>query len=96
MYSGGFGYFELALPAARYDDARRAAFQEEYGVPRAASSLDELLSDPEIEGVLVTTPNDSHKAVILESLDAGKAVYTDKPIAHTDPKPRYAAAAAAR
>ena len=33
--------------------------------------------------MLVTTPNDTHKAVILESLDAGKAVYTDKPIAHT-------------
>jgi predicted dehydrogenase len=61
----------------------RARFQEEYGVPRAASSLNELLADPEIEGVLVTTPNDSHKSVILECLDAGKAVYTDKPIAHT-------------
>ncbi|HJU50953.1 MAG TPA: Gfo/Idh/MocA family oxidoreductase [Acidimicrobiia bacterium] len=62
---------------------RRAAFQEEFGIPRAAASLDELLADPEIEGVLVTTPNDTHKTVILESLDAGKAVYTDKPIAHT-------------
>lgn len=61
----------------------RARFQEEFGVARAASSLDELLSDPEIEGVLVTTPNDTHKPVILDCLDAGKAVYTDKPIAHT-------------
>jgi predicted dehydrogenase len=61
----------------------RSAFQEEFGVPKTASSLDELLSDPEIEGVLVTTPNDAHKSVILESFDAGKAVYTDKPIAHT-------------
>ncbi len=42
-------------------------------MPRAASTLDELLSDPEIEGVLVTTPNDTHKTVILECLDAGKA-----------------------
>jgi predicted dehydrogenase len=62
---------------------KRAEFQEEFGVPRSAASLDELLADPEIEGVLVTTPNDSHKTVILECLDAGKAVYTDKPIAHT-------------
>jgi predicted dehydrogenase len=61
----------------------RSAFQEEFGVSRAAGSLDELLADPEVEGVLVTTPNDTHKSVILESLDAGKAVYTDKPIAHT-------------
>ncbi|MGH9245245.1 MAG: Gfo/Idh/MocA family protein [Acidimicrobiales bacterium] len=61
----------------------RAAFQGEFGILRSASSLDELLSDPEVEGVLVTTPNDTHKSVILESIDAGKAVYTDKPIAHT-------------
>jgi predicted dehydrogenase len=62
---------------------RRAAFQVDLGIPRSASTLDELLADPEIEGVLVTTPNDTHKAVILECLDAGKGVYTDKPIAHT-------------
>jgi predicted dehydrogenase len=73
---------ELASCFSRSPESR-TAFQEEFGVPRAASSLDELLSDSEIEGVLVTTPNDAHKSVILESLDAGKAVYTDKPIAHT-------------
>lgn len=64
-------------------EEKRKAFQEEFGIPRAPSSLDDLLADPEIEGVLVTTPNDAHKPVILECLDAGKAVYTDKPIAHT-------------
>ncbi|MFP3914848.1 MAG: Gfo/Idh/MocA family protein [bacterium] len=64
-------------------EEKRKAFQEEYGVPRAASTLEDLLSDPGVEGVLVTTPNDTHKDVILQCLDAGKAVYTDKPIAHT-------------
>ena len=73
---------ELASCFSRSPESR-ARFQEEFGIPRAASSLDELLSDPEIEGVLVTTPNDTHKTVILEALDADKAVYTDKPIAHT-------------
>lgn len=64
-------------------EEKRSAFQQEFGVPRAASTLDQLLADPEVEGVLVTTPNDTHKDVILECFDAGKAVYTDKPIAHT-------------
>jgi predicted dehydrogenase len=73
---------ELASCFSRSPESR-AKFQEEFGVLRAASSLDELLSDSEIEGVLVTTPNDVHKSVILECFDAGKAVYTDKPIAHT-------------
>lgn len=73
---------ELASCFSRSEE-KRAAFQEEFGVPRSAATLDELLADPEIEGVIVTTPNDTHKEVILAAIDAGKAVYTDKPIAHT-------------
>ena len=65
------------------DDERRRAFQEEFGVPRAAATYDELLSDPDVEGVLITTPNDTHRPLIVQALEAGKAVYTDKPIAHT-------------
>lgn len=73
---------ELASCFSRSEDKRRE-FQEEFGIPRAAQSYEELLADPEVEGVLVTTPNDVHKPVILQALEAGKAVYTDKPIAHT-------------
>jgi predicted dehydrogenase len=74
----------IALASCFSRDAqRRRAFQEEFGVPRAASTYEELLADPEIEGVMITTPNDTHRALILQALDAGKAVYTDKPIAHS-------------
>jgi predicted dehydrogenase len=62
---------------------KRDAFQEEFAVPRAASSYDELLDDSEVEGILITTPNDTHKPLIVEAAAAGKAVYTDKPISHT-------------
>jgi predicted dehydrogenase len=65
------------------DEAKRTAFQQEFGVPNAAASYEELLADPAVEGVIVTTPNDTHKDVIIQALEAGKAVYTDKPIAHT-------------
>ena len=84
---------ELASCFSR-DPGRRAAFQEEFGVARAAASYEELLADPEVEGVLVTTPNDTHLPVILQALEAGKAVYTDKPIAHSmEDAVRIAAAA---
>jgi predicted dehydrogenase len=65
------------------DETKRTAFCEEFGIPRSASSYEELLADPAVEGVIVTTPNDTHKDVIIQALEAGKAVYTDKPIAHT-------------
>jgi UDP-N-acetyl-2-amino-2-deoxyglucuronate dehydrogenase len=64
-------------------EARRRAFREEFGVARAAASYEELLADPEVEGVIVTTPNDTHRDMSARALEAGVAVYTDKPIAHT-------------
>jgi predicted dehydrogenase len=65
------------------DEERRTKFAEEYGIGKTAASYDELLADPEVEGVIITTPNDTHLDVIRQALEAGKAVYTDKPIAHT-------------
>jgi predicted dehydrogenase len=65
------------------DADKRAKFQQEFGIERCASSYEELLADPMVEGVIITTPNDTHRDVIVQALEAGKAVYTDKPIAHT-------------
>ncbi|MGH2735725.1 MAG: Gfo/Idh/MocA family protein, partial [Actinomycetota bacterium] len=73
---------ELASCFSRSEDKRRA-FQDEFGIARSAATYQELLNDPEIEGVVITTPNDTHRDVIIAALEAGKAVYTDKPIAHT-------------
>jgi 1,5-anhydro-D-fructose reductase (1,5-anhydro-D-mannitol-forming) len=64
-------------------ESSRTSFCEEFGVPRSAPTYDELLADPEVEGIVLTTPNDTHRALICRALEAGKAVYTDKPISHT-------------
>ena len=60
----------------------REAFSRQYQC-RSAKSYQDLLNDPEIEGVIVTTPNDAHAEPILEAAARGKAIYVDKPIAHT-------------
>jgi UDP-N-acetyl-2-amino-2-deoxyglucuronate dehydrogenase len=65
------------------DGNKRRAFQEEFGIGRAAETYADLLADPDVEGVVITTPNDTHKDVIVSALEAGKAVYVDKPIAHS-------------
>lgn len=64
-------------------ESSRRAFQEAFGVPRAAVSLDELLSDPDVEGVVVATPNDTHSSIIVDCLDAGIPVFTEKPVTDT-------------
>ncbi|MBI4522795.1 MAG: Gfo/Idh/MocA family oxidoreductase [Deltaproteobacteria bacterium] len=50
---------------------------------RVAKSYTDLLNDPEVEGVIITTPNDAHREPILEAAAKGIDVYVDKPIAHT-------------
>ena len=60
----------------------RQAFAGQYNC-RSAGSYAELLNDPEVEGVIITTPNDSHGEPIFEAAAKGKAIYVDKPIAHT-------------
>ncbi len=60
-----------------------AAFMDGFQVPKSAASYEELLADPDVEGVIITTPNDTHRELVTQGLEAGKAVYTDKPIAQT-------------
>lgn len=46
-------------------------------------NLDKLLADPEVGLVFVTASNDAHKPLVMASLEAGKAVMCEKPIATT-------------
>ncbi len=64
-------------------ESNRREFMETFGVAKSASSYEELLADPDVEGVVLTTPNDTHRDLVIRGLEAGKAVYTDKPIAQT-------------
>ena len=43
-------------------------------------SLEELLSDEEIDIVLVSTPNDLHKPIAIQAMRAGKNVVSEKPV----------------
>ncbi|GJM82006.1 hypothetical protein HMSSN139_45020 [Paenibacillus sp. HMSSN-139] len=45
------------------------------------TSLDEVLTDGNIEAVLIATPNDSHKEIAIRALRAGKHVVCEKPVA---------------
>ncbi len=63
-------------------EGNRETFSKQYRC-RAANSYEELLKDQEVEGVIITTPNDVHKGPILAAAGQGKHVYVDKPIAHT-------------
>ena len=44
-------------------------------------TLEQLLSDEQIDTILVATPNDSHMALAIQAMEAGKNVICEKPVA---------------
>lgn len=68
----------LGSTAARGADRARAL-----GVAKAYGSLDELLADPAVQVVHVTSPNVAHYPQVKAILAAGKHVICEKPLAMT-------------
>ncbi|WP_200801540.1 Gfo/Idh/MocA family protein [Bacillus sinesaloumensis] len=70
----------LELVACADLDVSRAQLQaEKYGIPKAYS-VNELLADDEIQLVINLTIPRAHASVSLQALEAGKHVYTEKPL----------------
>ena len=63
--------------------ARGAARAQALGVARAYASLEELLADPVVQVVHVTSPNVLHYPQVKAVLAAGKHVVCEKPLAMT-------------
>jgi len=63
-------------------EEKRTTFQRETGVP-SVPTLDAMLADPSIRGVIITVPPEQHLPVAAQVAAAGKHVYTEKPIAVT-------------
>ncbi|HST18640.1 MAG TPA: Gfo/Idh/MocA family oxidoreductase [Gaiellaceae bacterium] len=95
-YVGDSGAFRHWHPVACADldaDAARALAAQhdlrELGV-------EELIADSDVDLVLNLTPPKAHAALVAAALDAGKHVYTEKPLAATAETARELAAAAER
>lgn len=75
--------------------ATRKEFAEKYGC-RESDSLDGVLSDSEVEGVVVVTPHSTHADIICRAASAGKSVFIEKPLTLTVADAKRAADAASK
>jgi len=74
------GFLELLAVA----DANQALAQKkakEYFIPRCYNSLDEMLADPDIQVIHNCTPNNLHFDINKKIIQAGKHVFSEKPLA---------------
>jgi predicted dehydrogenase len=93
----GAGNFAKAflLPALRAQDGVRlqavctasgvsaAAVAKKYDNARATNDAASLIDDPAVDLVVIATRHDSHADYVVRALEAGKAVYVEKPPAMT-------------
>lgn len=68
--------------ATSRSQASRDAYQQEFGIPTVLT-LNEILVNRNIAGVLITVPNDVHLEVAMCVARAGKHIFIEKPIANT-------------
>ena len=87
---GGMGHWHAQRIAKHGDlqwvgayDLRPERLAELPGTPggQAFASREALLADPRVELVVVATPNDVHREIVIAALQAGKHVICEKPVA---------------
>jgi predicted dehydrogenase len=67
--------------ACDLDEKRRAHVSRLYADLETTSSFEDLLNDPDVEGIVVATPVGTHYTMARRALEAGKSVLVEKPMA---------------
>jgi predicted dehydrogenase/threonine dehydrogenase-like Zn-dependent dehydrogenase len=70
----------LRIVAARHGTTAAVAARK-HGFEQAASDVDTVFADPEVDSIVVLTRHDSHAHYALRALRAGKHVFVEKPLA---------------
>ncbi len=60
---------------------RARRYADELGIPTAYGSVADLLAEPTIDAVYISTTNEWHEPQVLEAVAAGKHVLCEKPLA---------------
>ncbi|MBV8585691.1 MAG: Gfo/Idh/MocA family oxidoreductase, partial [Verrucomicrobia bacterium] len=60
--------------------AKSEVAANQLGLAKAYAAYEQILSDPDVDVVHITTPNRQHRDMVIGALDAGKHVVCEKPL----------------
>ncbi len=81
----GFGKDIVALCDVdqQFLDLRAGEFKQLYGTQvEKYTDYRKLLEDQSIDAISIATPNHTHALIAIDAMQAGKDVYTEKPVSH--------------
>ncbi|TCL67256.1 Gfo/Idh/MocA family oxidoreductase [Rhizobium sp. BK251] len=70
-----------AVSVMSTDAGRGNAYAAENGIAKSVTSVDELVNDPNVDAVYISTTNELHRDQTLAAVRAGKHVLCEKPLA---------------
>src|ERR1700730_5463483 len=74
------GQFARRIVACDLDETRRKHVSQLYSSLETTSRFEDVLTDPDIEGIVVATPVSTHYKMARRALEANKSVLVEKPL----------------
>jgi predicted dehydrogenase len=79
---GTLGHSDAELIAiADTNPTRVAEIKKEFGIPKSYSTIEEIVTDSDLDAITIGLPTFLHADVAIAALEAGKHVFLDKPFA---------------
>ena len=84
-HAGNLAKLKNAALTAVYDidPAKALAMKEKYPSAAVKNSAAELIDDPEVELIIITSPTFCHREGLLPALASGKPIFCEKPLCRT-------------
>jgi predicted dehydrogenase len=73
----------VAIGAADPSPGARAAAERNCAFGYLTEDSRRVIEDPEVEAVMITSPTSTHRELVLATLESGKALFCEKPLAPT-------------